>query len=74
MVFFGETALRRAVDEFVTHYNQEPNQQVWPTSSSAPRYPLFLSEEISADGNDLEDFSITIFGRLLHERIRIFGQ
>src|SRR5208282_2990790 len=27
MVFFGESSLRRAVDEFVIHYNQERNHQ-----------------------------------------------
>jgi putative transposase len=27
MIFFGETSLRRALQEFVTHYNHERNHQ-----------------------------------------------
>jgi transposase InsO family protein len=41
MVFFGETALRRAVDEFVIHYNQERNHQGLANQLIRPEVPTF---------------------------------
>ncbi len=37
MIFFGEDSLRRAVEEFVPHYNAERNHQ-----SFSPRFRRFL--------------------------------
>jgi putative transposase len=55
MVFFGESSLRRAVDEFVIHYNQERNHQGWQTNLSDPKQPCSRQKESSADANALED-------------------
>jgi putative transposase len=44
MVFFGESSLRRAVDEFVTHYNQERNHQGLANQLIRPTATRFPSE------------------------------
>ena len=41
IVCFGETALRRAVDQFVIHYNQEPNHQGLANQLIRPEVPTF---------------------------------
>jgi len=44
MVFFGESSLRRALDEFVTHYNQERNHQGLANQFIRPEATLFPPE------------------------------
>jgi len=41
MVFFGEAALRRAVEEFVIHYNQERNHQGLASQLIRPEVSAF---------------------------------
>ena len=41
MVFFGETCLRRALEEFVVHYNRERNHQAREIKSSSQRQRFF---------------------------------
>ena len=41
MVFFGETALRRAVDQFVIRFNQERNHQGLANQLIRPEVPAF---------------------------------
>jgi hypothetical protein len=44
MVFFGESSLRRTVDEFVIHYNQERNHQGLANQPIRPKTNRFPSE------------------------------
>ena len=44
MVFFGESSLRHAVDEFVTHYNQERNHQGLANQLISPKATCFPLE------------------------------
>ena len=46
MVFFGESSLRHAVAEFVTHYNQERNHQGLANQLIRPNATLFPSERV----------------------------
>ena len=41
MVFFGETSLRQAVQEFVTHYNRERNHQALDNQIIRPEVSVF---------------------------------
>jgi hypothetical protein len=41
MIFFGEASLRRAVEEFVAHYNQERNHQSLHNRIIQPEVPEF---------------------------------
>jgi hypothetical protein len=41
MVFFGESSLRRAVDEFVIHHNQERKHQGLANQLIRPETTLF---------------------------------
>ena len=41
MVFFGEASLRHAVQEFVTHYNQERNHQALDNKIITPEVREF---------------------------------
>jgi len=41
MVFFGETALRRAVEQFMVHYNTDRNHQSLGNTIVQPEVPTF---------------------------------
>jgi len=41
MIFFGENSLRRAVEEFVSHYNQERNHQGFANQLIRPEVAAF---------------------------------
>lgn len=41
MIFFGETSLRQAVEEFVRHYNEERNHQRLANKIIRPEFPAF---------------------------------
>jgi hypothetical protein len=41
MIFFGEDSLRRAVEEFVAHYNAERNHQSLGNRLVQPEVPTF---------------------------------
>jgi len=44
MIFFGEASLRRAIDEFIRHYNQERNYQGLANKIILPEFPVFPVE------------------------------
>ena len=44
MIFFGEASLRQAVEEFVTHYNHERNDQALDNKIIQPDVPQFPME------------------------------
>lgn len=44
MIFFGEASLRRAIDEFIGHYNSERNHQGLANKIIRPEFPAFPVE------------------------------
>ena len=44
LIFFGEASLRRAVDEFIRHYNEERNHQGLANQIIRPEFPVFPVE------------------------------
>jgi putative transposase len=44
MILFGETSLRRAVGEYVLHYNRERNRQSLDNKIIQPKFPEFPVE------------------------------
>src|ERR1039458_6612198 len=44
MIFLGEASLRQAVEEFVTHYNHERNDQALDNKIIQPDVPQFPME------------------------------
>ena len=55
MVFFGEAALRRSVEEFVIHYNQKRNHQSWGIESSTRCFRSFQRTVTFAVANGSAD-------------------
>jgi hypothetical protein len=44
MIFFGESSLRRAIEEFIQHYHQERNHQGLENKIIHPEFPAFPVE------------------------------
>ena len=44
LIFFGAASLRRAVDEFIRHYNEERNHQGLANQIIRPEFPVFPVE------------------------------
>jgi hypothetical protein len=52
MIFFGEESLRKAIQNFVSHYHSERNHQGLKTNSSGQKPATSEARERSSAGSD----------------------